>query len=167
MVQVYINYNGISISSVEKQDAKYVQQWFNNKNAMVCYGIDDYVGTNEFNEIFLEYYISETEIFLKIIKDNNLIGIFRGRIEFKDESRIWISYFALDSVYLRSYDENYLLEQILKYFSKNYGINNFLVGISDVDKKTLKLLENNGFYTIRTSSDFNTGTNTIIMKRKI
>jgi hypothetical protein len=167
MVQVYINYEDISISSVEKEDTKYIQKWFNNKNRMIYYGIEDYVGVNEFNEIFLEYYISECEIFLKIVRDGSLIGIFRGRIEFKDENIIWISYFALDYVYLENDEGNCLLEQILNYFVHNYGINNFLVGISDDEKKTLSLLENNGFYILRKSSEFKSGTNTIIMKRKI
>ena len=168
MVEVSIKYNGVSISSVEKDDAKYIKQWFMNRNNMMYYGTSDNAQIKEFDEIFLGYYISECEIFLKIAKDNELIGIFKGRIEFKDENIIWISYFALDDIYIDNEEGKSFLEKILEYFARNYGINSFLIGVSDGEKRKLNFFKNNGFYVIRTGGIITSRTSSnIIMKKKI
>lgn len=171
MFEVSINYKDINISNVVMDDLNCIQKWFNKKNNLVYYGNDDYLEINEINEIFLEYYISESEIFLKILKDNALIGIFKGRIEFKDENIIWISCFVLDCFYLDNNEGNIILDKILKFFLRNYGIKEFLIGISVKEKKTLNLLMSNGFKLVRISSDFfinrQSSSNAMIMKRNI
>jgi hypothetical protein len=171
MFEVCINYKDINISSIVMEDIKYIQQWLNEKNKLVYYGNDDYLATSEFNEIFLEYYVSESEIFLKILKANRLIGIFKGRIEFKSKNIIWISCFVLEYLYLDNNEGNIMLNEILEFFLQNYGITEFLIGVSVKEKKTLKLLKSNGFKLLRISNDFfmsqDTGSNAMIMQRNI
>ncbi len=171
MFQVSINYKDINISSVVMEDIKSIQQWFNEKNQLVYYGNGDYLGISELNEIFLEYYVSESEIFLKIIKANKVIGLFKGRFEFKDKNIIWISCFVLEHLYLDSNEENIILDEILKFFLHNYGISEFLIGVSVKEKKTLNLIKSNGFKLVRISNDFfisnEDSSNTMIMKRNI
>ncbi len=171
MFEVCINYKDINISNVVLEDIKCIQLWLKEKNKLVYYGNNDYLATSEFNEIFLEYYASESEIFLKIHKENRLIGIFKGRIEFKDKNIVWISCFILEHLYLDNDEGNVILNKILKFFLHNYGITEFLIGISEKEKKTLKLLKNNGFKLIRISNDFfmskETSSNAMIMKRDI
>ena len=171
MFKVSINYKDINISSVMMEDIKCIQKWFNEKNQLVYYGNDDYLEISELNEIFLEYYVSESEIFLKIIKEDKLIGLFKGRLEFKDKNIIWISCFVLEHLYLDNNEENVILDEILKFFLHNYGISEFLIGIPVKEKKTLNLLKNNGFRLVRISNDFFIGnedsSNAMIMKRNI
>lgn len=171
MFEVLINYKDINISSVGMEDIKCIQQWFNEKNPLVYYGNNDYVEISELNEIFLEYYASETEIFLKIIKENKLIGLFKGRFEFKDKNIIWISCFVLEYLFIDNNEGNSILDEILRFFLLNYGISEFLIGISVKEKKTLNLLKSNGFKLVRISNDFFIGnedsSNAMIMKRNI
>ena len=171
MFQISINYKDINISSVVMEDIKSIQQWFNEKNQLVYYGNDEYLGISELNEIFLEYYVSESEIFLKIIKANEVIGLFKGRLEFKDKNIIWISCFVLEHLNLDSNEENIILDEILKFFLHNYGISEFLIGVSVKEKETLNLLKSNGFKLVRISNDFlisnEDSSNTMIMKRNI
>jgi len=171
MFKVSINYKDINISSVMMEDIKCIQKWFNEKNQLVYYGNDDYLEISELNEIFVEYYVSESEIFLKISKENKLIGLFKGRLEFKDKNIIWISCFVLEHLYLDNNEENVILDEILKFFLHNYGISEFLIGISVKEKETLNLLKSNGFKLVRISNDFlisnEDSPNTMIMKKNI
>ncbi|AGK97028.1 GNAT family N-acetyltransferase [Clostridium pasteurianum] len=170
MFDVNIKYGDFSISSVEREDVKHIQLWYNNQKSFL-YNSNDYLGTNEFYERFLEYYMSECEIFLKIIKRNNIIGIFRGRIEFKNKNIVWASCFAMESASLDNNEGNIILDKILKYFLHNFGIEDFLIGVSVKDKKILNVLKNSGFQMVRISNDFfmnesNNG-NAVILKKKI
>lgn len=170
MFDVNIKYGEVSISSVEREDVKHMQLWYNNQKSFL-YNSNDYLGTNEFYERFLEYYMSECEIFLKIMKRNNIIGIFRGRIEFKNKNIVWVSCFSMESASLDNNEGNIILDKILKYFLHNFGIEDFLIGVSITDKKILNVLKNSGFQLVRISNDFfmnesNSG-NTVILKKKI
>ena len=170
MFDVNIKYGDISISSVEKEDVKHIQAWYNNQKSFLYNG-NDYLGINEFYERFLEYYMSECEIFLKIININSIIGIFKGRVEFKGENMVWVSCFAMESTYLDNNVGNIVLDKILKFFLHNFGIEDFLIGVSVKDKKILNLLKDSGFQLVRISNDFfmneSTSGNAIILKKKI
>ncbi|MFT8315106.1 MAG: GNAT family N-acetyltransferase [Clostridium sp.] len=170
MFDVNIKYGEVSISSVEREDVKHIQLWYNSQKSFL-YNSNDYLGTNEFYERFLEYYMSECEIFLKIMKRNNIIGIFRGRIEFKNKNIVWVSCFSMESASLDNNEGNIILDKILKYFLHNFGIEDFLIGVSVKDKKILNVLKNSGFQLVRISNDFfmnesNNG-NAVILKKKI
>lgn len=170
MFDVKIEYGDISVSSVEKEDVRRIQIWYNNQKFFLYNG-NDYLGTNEFYERFLEYYMSECEIFLKIINKNGIIGIFKGRVEFKSENMVWVSCFAMESTYLDNNVGSIVLDKILKFFLHNFGIEDFLIGVSVKDKKILSLLKNSGFQLVRISNDFfvneNDSGNAVILKKKI
>ncbi|MDF2505797.1 MULTISPECIES: GNAT family N-acetyltransferase [Clostridium] len=170
MFDVNIKYGDVSISSVEKEDVKHIQTWYNSQKSFLYNG-NDYLGTDEFYERFLEYYMSECEIFLKIIKINNIIGIFKGRVEFKSENMVWVSCFAMESFCLENNEGNIVLDKILKFFLNNFGIKDFLIGVSVKDKKILTVLKNSGFQLVRISNDFfmneSSNGNAVILKKKI
>ncbi|UZW12699.1 GNAT family N-acetyltransferase [Clostridium pasteurianum] len=170
MFDVNIKYGDVSISSIEKEDVKHIRMWYNSQKSFL-YNSNDYLETNEFYERFIEYYMSECEIFLKIKKMNNIIGIFKGRIEFKNKNMVWVSCFAMETVFLDNNEGNIVLDNILKFFLHNFGIEDFLIGVSVRDKKILNVLKNSGFQMVRISNDFfmnesNSG-NAVILKKKI
>lgn len=169
MFDVNISFSEIEISSIEKEDVKYIHQWCNKQKVFLA---DDgkVLEFNEFYQRFLEYYFSECEIFLKIITNSELIGIFRGRIEFKKPSIVWISCFTLKNNYLKTDKGEEILNKILLYFSSNFGICKFLSGVPSDDKDVLKLLKNSGFEADRVSDGFfienGKKSNAIILKKE-
>lgn len=170
MFDVSIKYGDIIISSIEKKDIKHIQLWYNNQKSFL-YNSNDYLDNNELYERFIEYYMSECEIFLKITKFNNIIGIFKGRVEFKSKNMVWVSCFAMELVSLENNEGNLILDEIIKFFSRNFGIEDFLIGVSVKDKKILNVLKNSGFQMLRISNDFfmnesNNG-NAVILKKKV
>lgn len=169
MFDVNINFNEIEISSIEKEDVKNIHQWCNKQNIFIA-GDENVLEFKELYQRFLEYYFSECEIFLKIAINNKLIGIFRGRVEFKNPSLVWISCFTLENGYLKTNQGEEILNKILLYFSNNFGISNFLFGVPSDDKDILKLLKNSGFQTDRVSNGFfienGKKSNAIILKKE-
>lgn len=163
MVEFNIKYKEINISSVNKEDTKDIHKWINGRNNK----LNEHFSMNTLKELFLEYCLNECEIFLKITKNLKLIGIFKGRIEFKEENLIWISYFSLDDINTKKSEADILLNKILKYFLHNYGISSFIVGIQEVEGNSLEFFKSNGFKLLRVSSDFDEKGNIILMKKKI
>lgn len=169
MFDVNINFNEISISSIEKEDVKNLHQWCIKQKVF----IDSNNNVLEFKELyqrFIEYYVSECEVFLKIMKKNNLIGIFKGRIEFKNPNIVWISCFTLEHEYLENNEGNAILNKILNYFCSNFGICEFLSGVAIDDKDILSIFKHNGFKFERVSSEFfmekGKMSSALIMKKK-
>lgn len=152
MFDVKIDYQGISISSVEKNDIKNIKIWCN-KQAIFVNGDKDYLGLKEFNQRFIEYYVSECEIFLKMMRGENLIGILKGRIEFKNPNMVWISCFILEHLYFENNEVDIILDRILDYFYSNFGVCKYIMAVSAEDKELIYILENSGFKVERVCSD--------------
>ena len=94
MLDVKIEYKDIKISNVQEKDLVTIQKLMNKKDFL-----EGETNLEELRERFLESYISQCEFFLKIEKSSILIGILKGRIEFKNENELWIWYFYLSEVY--------------------------------------------------------------------
>jgi RimJ/RimL family protein N-acetyltransferase len=153
MFDVHLDLNDLNISSVEKEDIISIQKWINDQN----YGSNDIekqLGLREFYERFLEYYVSEGEFFLKITKDNNLIGVLKGRIEFKNPTEVWLWYFLIDKDYRGRGIGSEIINSVKEYFNDGFGIDNFYTGVCAEDTDVLRFWKKNGFNLIRVSKGF-------------
>jgi len=54
--------DNVLISSIERQDIVKIQKWINYQN-YICEDKAERLGLKEFYERFLEYYVSESELF--------------------------------------------------------------------------------------------------------
>lgn len=153
MFDIHIDIDNISISSIEREDIIKIQKWINHQNSNFK-DITKPLKLREFYERFLEYYVSENEFFLKINKDNNLIGVLKGRIEFKNPNEVWLWYFLLDNDYRGKGIGSQIIKSVENYFSNNFGIYNFYAGVCEKDTKILKFWNKNNFKLIRVSKDF-------------
>ncbi|MCM8710359.1 GNAT family N-acetyltransferase [Clostridium sp. SYSU_GA19001] len=153
MFDIHIDIDDINISSIEREDIVTIQKWINYQQC-------NFKDTNkpmelkEFYERFLEYYVSEGEFFLKINKHNNLIGILKGRIEFKNPNEVWLWYFLLDNLYRGNGIGSQIIKSLQNYFSNGFGIYNFYTGVCEKDTRALKFWNKNNFKLIRVSKDF-------------
>lgn len=153
MFDIHININDINISSIEKEDVIAIQQWINNQNCNFKDNANP-LGFKEIYERFLEYYVGEGEFFLKINKDNILIGILKGRIEFKNPNEVWFWYFILDDIYRGKGIGSEVIRGVKDYFSNKLGIYDFYTGVSQKDRGVLKFWSKNDFKLIRISKNF-------------
>lgn len=147
MFDIKLDYNNIKITSVEREDIKDVYKWVklqnnfyvNNKNM-------DNIDYNEFYNRFLEYYFSECEFFLKVKKDNKLIGVLKGNTKFKNPNEVWIRYLLLDKDIRNNKVGSKILELVLKYFFYDCAISNFYARVQKEDYRYINFFQKNKFY---------------------
>ena len=153
MFNIDIVCDDVSIISVEKEDITKIENWINSQQAFNKDAGQDY-GIKEFYERYLEYYVSEGEYFLKVLCASELIGIIKGRIEFKNPNEVWIMCYLIE---YKLYDVDIsttIINEFIKHLYKNYGIRNFYTLVSADNYAMLKLWKNNNFEISRVTSNF-------------
>lgn len=152
MFDIHLVIDDISITSLEKQDILPVQKWINlqNHNSLS----EKPLASKEFYERFLEYYVSENEFFLKICKEDKLIGVLKGRMEFKTNNEAWLWYFLIDHEYRQQGIGSYIITNIIKYFIEELGVDHIYTGVSEKDISFIKFWKNNNFRLQRVAKNF-------------
>ncbi|WP_051931377.1 GNAT family N-acetyltransferase [Clostridium sp. KNHs214] len=150
MFQVDLNFKDIYVDSIDKKDLVEVYNWIKRNN--VYNDRKKNLSFKEFCDRFLEYYLGEGEVFLKITKDSEVIGILKGRIEFKNPNEFWIRYFGMNANFMDAHIQKMILRKIIKVFN-SYGIEKFYVIISSEEKEDLNFWNKNGFLLVRVCSD--------------
>lgn len=154
MFDVDIIFDDIVISSMQGKDLITAQRWIEYQVQYNDYQKQNYVGLFELYERFLESYVSENEFFLKINKKDELVGILKGRLEFKNPNEVWFWYFLMDNSLSKDGVDKKIINIIIKYFKVNFGIKSFFVGIEENDEKMIKFWESIDYNIIRVSKDF-------------
>jgi GNAT superfamily N-acetyltransferase len=153
LFSIDITYEDISITSINADDMNLVKSWLieeqvKNNNEIDTLNIDDFYNR------YVEYFVSENEIFIKIIKGNLLIGVLKGRMEFKEENEVWISFFLIDSKYRRIGIGSNILHKLKEYFDRKFGINTFYSKITSGDKMVEKFWQGCGYSFLRSAKNF-------------
>ena len=168
MFNIDIEFDDVSIRNVEKEDIFKIENWVNNQQGFNIEAGVNY-GTREFYERYLEYCVSEGEYFLKVLCGSELIGIIKGRIEFKNPNEVWIMCYLIE---ISLYDADLsttIINEFLEHLYKNYGICNFYTFVSANNYKMLKLWKNNKFEISRVTNSFfeinNKDQDILILKR--
>ena len=153
MFNIDIKFDDISIVNVEKEDVFKIKNWINNQHV---YNIGDGLNysTREFYERYLEYYVSEGEYFLKVLCGSELIGIIKGRIEFKNPNEVWIMCYLIESRMHGDDVSTTIINEFSKHLYENYGICNFYTFAKANNNEMLKLWKNNNFKISRVTSNF-------------
>ncbi len=153
MFNIDISFDDISIMNVEKEDIFKIKNWINNQQN---FDIEDGLnyGIKEFYERYLEYYVSEGEYFLKVLCGSELIGIIKGRIEFKNPNEVWIMCYLIEFKLYGDKISTTIINEFLKHLYDNYGISNFYTFVSANNQDMLKLWKNNNFEIIRVTNSF-------------
>jgi len=145
----------ISISSIVKEDILKVQKWIEKQNHYLDESF--YVNSldiNEFIKRFIEYYVCEDEIFLKIVRDGNIIGIIKGRVEKKEEIELFIWFFMVDCDLRNKGIGKRVLNIIADHCTKSIGVNVLAAGVCSSNLKAIKFWEENNFKKVRVTKNF-------------
>lgn len=153
MFDIDINFDDIYISNIEREDIIPIQKWINIQQSSHTEE-EKPLGLKEFYERFLEYYVSESEFFLKINLGEEIIGVLKGRIEFKNPNEVWLRYFIIDNRFRGKGIGSLVIKEIIKYFSNGFGIYDFYAAITGDDERVFKFWKRNKFKLLRISKDF-------------
>ena len=152
MFDISIKFEDISLVSLNTQDIVPVRHWLEEQN---CNDFTyEYLNLNELSDRFLESYVSEGEFFVKILETDKIIGILKGRIEFKNPNEIWILYFILDSKLRKKGIGSKMLNYLLKYFSDSFCINDVYTIVVEDNNGTEYFWSKNGFKVYRVSDNY-------------
>lgn len=152
MFDIEIAFEDIEISSVQKEDVTDIQNWMQeqmSKNAEIVW-----TNIEELGDRFLEYYMSENEFFLKIVKDKKIIGILKGRVEFKNPNEVLIWCYILDTELRGKGIGSRILFEVINYFENDLGIYDFSTSIIDGSKGAERFWMKNKFELHRISKSF-------------
>ncbi|MDT8715264.1 GNAT family N-acetyltransferase [Clostridium sp. 19966] len=167
MLDMELYFDDISISSVNNRDIDNLEIWMREQ-------IDEsfknsWMNIDEIRERFVEYYISENEIFLKILRENKILGIFKGRAEFNPNGELVIWCYIIDRQYRNKGIGSKVLGEIIKYLYSSLGIKNCLAGVVDGSREAFNFWNKNEFMFSRVSKNFfedgNIKKDMIILKR--
>lgn len=150
MLDIKMEFNDIKVSNINKEDLVEVQKWMECQKKF----LQEETDATGLKERFLESYISECEFFLKINKHSKLIGILKGRLEFKNPNEVWIWFFYINDNYRNTQLSNITAKEIMKYFFNQYGIDIFFVRIIKEDKEILNFWKSLEFRSVRMVKNF-------------
>ena len=171
MFDIEIHFECYDITSVLCQDLMHIQQWINNQDFYGEEAITRPLNFDELNERFIEYYMCENEFFLKIESQNKIIGIFKGRVEFKKPDDVMIWCYILDSELRGMGIGTEILHQIILFFNEKLGITNFYTGIMEGSYRAIRFWNKNYFNLLRISKGFfikeHTNLDLLVLKRRI
>jgi RimJ/RimL family protein N-acetyltransferase len=154
MFDMDIRFDDIKISSVLKGDIFNIQKWMNSQRFYEDEALSKPMALSDLKERFLEYYMSENEFFLKIVKGDILIGIFKGRVEFKNPNEALVWCYILDETYRGFGLGSQILNEILLCFKESFGIASFSTSIVEGNKAVIRFWEKNRFIYSRVSKGF-------------
>lgn len=153
MFNIDIKFDDVSIMNVEKEDILKIKNWINkqqdfNIEARLNYDI------KEFYERYLECYVSEGEYFLKVLLGSELIGIIKGRIEFKNPNEVWIMCYLIENGLYEADISNIIINEFSKHLHGNYGMCNFYTFSSSNNNAMVEFWKRNNFEKSRITSNF-------------
>lgn len=163
MFDIKINSDKIQITSIEKEDLGDIYKWITCQVEQINNNLG-FINEAEFYERFVEYYLNECEFFLKLEIHNKLIGILKGRIEFKNPNEVWIGYVFLNEKYRNLGFGSIILKEIIGYFTMDFGIINFLAKIEEDNFNTLDFWNKNKFFILEFSGEIGNNRRAILKK---
>lgn len=154
MFDINIHFEDVNISSIVKEDVVSIQRWINSQQFYEDEALSKPMDLKELQERFIEYYMSENEFFLKIFKADELVGIFKGRVEFKNPNEVLIWCYILDKNFRGSGLGTRILNEVITYFKQNFGITNFSTTIVKGNSESTRFWAKNKFQLLRISKNF-------------
>jgi len=152
MLDLLYNFSEFEISSIYEDDVSYLKKWLNNITKTNKKFND--IKIEDVDERYLEYLVSEGEIFLKICKNNKIIGLVKGRIEFGEVNKVWFSTVIFDIKQISEKEKLNLINKVLSGLSNEYCIGEFVISIASDDKDNLNFWSQMGFQLSRISKNY-------------
>ncbi|KEI97441.1 hypothetical protein N494_14420 [Clostridium botulinum A2B7 92] len=168
MLDINLKYEDIEIANIEKEnieDVFYMMKSNENEANVDCHPLTN---VKELEDTFIEYYLNECEFFIKIMYRSYLIGVMKGRAEFKNPNEIWILYFFKDRYKLEDRKWYSIIHNLEIYFFKQYGIDDFYVVVDNNNLNLINIFKKNGFSISRIyekNKYDNINSNEIVLKK--
>lgn len=151
MLDVQFESEEYEFSNIEEIDIEYVSQWIKENNEDgTCYSLDSQI----FYRRFLEYYVTENEIFIKVKKGQKIVGVFKGRLEVDKKKELFIWLFIIDKEFRSVGMGTEIIEIVIKYFKEKFDVNTIEVGVAEDNYEGIAFWNMRNFKHLRKVQDF-------------
>ncbi len=144
MLDIDFNFKDITITNIQQKDLSIIQKWSE---------YDEQSSLEQLTERYLESCLSECEFFLKILRDSRVVGVIKGRVEFKNPNEAWIWFFYLDPLEDSQLDSE-IIKRLFGYLSDEYDIKLFFTRVAVNDEAAIKFWKKMGFRHLRLVKDY-------------
>lgn len=145
MLEASLDFDDIEITNILREDLPAIARKAE---------VDRHFSIARLDERFLESYLSECEYFLKVLKGGFLIGLVKGRVEFKNPHEAWIWFYYIEEGLADSGLDAAIARQLLEYMKEEYLVKDFYIRVPMDDLKAIKFWKGMGFKTLRAVKDF-------------
>ncbi|MGE5629066.1 MAG: GNAT family N-acetyltransferase [Solirubrobacterales bacterium] len=145
MLDIDIKFSDIEITNIQSKDLIFIQKWSE---------YDEESRREQLTERFLESCLSECEYFLKISKKDKVIGIIKGRVEFKNPNEAWIWFFNLEQEVEEPELDCLIMKNFFAYLYSEFDIKLFFTRVAVNDLSAIKFWKKAGFKALRVVKDY-------------
>jgi RimJ/RimL family protein N-acetyltransferase len=174
MLALDINQGDFRFKNIEKDELNSVLKLYNESfESMFATGIDRDLSYKDIQEKYLEVLINSYEFFAGIYLKNeaNIIGVVKGRIDYEDSEKFWISSFLIGKKHRNEGVGRRCINALISYMSETYDVKTASIGVLSNNSYGINFWKSMGFYHDRTIKEFISFNNAfedfIIMKRDI
>lgn len=157
MLTLNLNLGDFLFRNIKKEELDSVLNLYNESNeSMFATGIDRDLSIDDIKEKYLEVLINSHEFFAGIyLKDiNDMIGIIKGRIDYDDNEKFWITSFLIGKKYRSEGVGKRCINAIISFMSETYDVKTVFTGVISSNPSGIAFWENIGFHYYRTIKQF-------------
>lgn len=174
MLSINLDVEDFLFKDISKEELDLVLNLYNESyDSMFATGKDKDLSFDDIKEKYLEVLINSHEYFSGIHLKNKkeMIGVIKGRIDYDDDEKFWISSFLIGKKYRNEGFGKKCIDAIITYMRETYDVKTAIVGVISTNTSGVSFWKNIGFNYSRTINQFinlnNKLVDFIIMKKNI
>ena len=173
MLALDLKQGDFRFKSIKKEELKPVLDLYNEGyESMFATGIDRDLSFDDILEKYLEVLINNYEFFAGIyLEDEIMIGVVKGRIDYDDSEKFWISSFLIGKKHRNEGMGKRCIDALISYMKETYEVKTVYTGILSNNSFGISFWNSMGFRHYRTINQFISFNNVfedfIIMKKDI
>jgi len=143
----YLRFNDIKHENLEE-----ILKWYNDVDKfMFATGIDTPVTLETLNQKYSEVIICRDEFFVGIYssKEENMVGVLKGRLQDKNNDSVWISSIVIDPCYQKTGIGSMSIDLLLGHLSENYDIKNAFLAVIEENIAGIAFWKKQNFCELR------------------
>ncbi len=157
MLSINLDLEEFAFKDISKEELDLVLNLYNESyDSMFATGKDKDLSFDDIKEKYLEVLINSHEYFAGIyLKDKKeMIGVIKGRIDYDDNEKFWISSFLIVKRYRSEGLGKKCINSIITFMNKTYDVKVAIVGVISSNTSGISFWKSIGFSYSRTIKQF-------------
>lgn len=161
MLTINLQEENLLFKDISKDNLQEVLRLYNqNQINMYATGIDRPMSIKDISQKYLEVLVNSHEFFAGIFtsreayKQNRMVGVIKGRIDYDNNDEAWISSVLIDSNFQKSGIGTKAVTSIMKLLQDHYDIQTIMIGILSGNQVGKEFWHKIGFTYIRTIEQY-------------